>query len=134
MSSTTIPYVLYADDDPDDRMLFSELIDQLSVDVKPYMFDNGLHLLQHLDTLPKSYPDPSLVVLDMNMPIMDGVLTLQTIRRDSRFKDTPVVMLTTSTSRVDKQMCLQSGADAFLSKPIHRDEFRSIAEKLMTFL
>ena len=133
MPLPAIPYILYADDDPDDQELFTELLGQLPIDIKPHMFDNGLHLLQHLDMLPASYPDPAIVVLDMNMPIMDGVVTLETIRRDKRFKDTPVVILTTSTSPSDKRKCIQLGANGFFSKPIHKNDFRNIANELMNF-
>ena len=128
-----IPYILYADDDPDDHVLFAELIGHLPIDVKPHMFENGLHLLQHLDILPKSYPDPAVVVLDMNMPVMNGVSTLETIRRDKRFRNTPVVMFTTSTSPSDRRKCIQLGANAFFSKPIHEDDFKNVAEQLMNF-
>jgi CheY-like chemotaxis protein len=134
MSLSVIPYILYADDDPDDQELFTEVLSHLPIDVKPHMFDNGLHLLQHLDMLPKSYPDPAVVVLDMNMPVMNGVLTLETIRHDKRFKDTPVVIFTTSTSPSDKQKCIQLGANAFFSKPIYKNDFRIIADELMNFL
>lgn len=134
MSVPDVPYLLYADDDPDDQFLFTELLSQMPVNIEPHLFDNGLHLLQHLDTLPSSYQRPSLVILDINMPVMDGITTLKTIRRDERFADTPVVMYSTSTSPVEKQRCFELGANAFFSKPFRREDIEPLVAGLMRFL
>lgn len=134
MSLPDTPYILYADDDPDDQLFFSELLSKLPVRVKTYIFDNGLHLLQHLDTLPDSYRRPSLVILDINMPVMDGITTLKTIRNDEKFNETPVMMYSTSSSIVEKKRCIEFGANNFLSKPFGRADFELLSDEIMRYL
>jgi CheY-like chemotaxis protein len=124
---------LYADDDPDDQLLFAELLSRLLVAVTALLFDNGLHLLQHLDSMSNA-DKPAVVILDINMPVMDEITTLQNIRHDARFSNTPVVMYTTSSSPADRQRCIELGANAFYSKPVRREDIASIVKKLTHYL
>ncbi|HEY3404156.1 MAG TPA: response regulator, partial [Ohtaekwangia sp.] len=75
---------------------------------------NGRELLDFLDT---SLILPDLILLDINMPVMNGRACLKEIKRDPRLKHIPVVIFTTSKNEQDRQLCIELGATDFLLKP-----------------
>lgn len=62
-----------------------------------------------------------IVVLDINMPEMDGLELLDLIRADARFKEIPVMLMTARTTQADQTHGLERGADDYLTKPFHND-------------
>src|SRR5689334_4283521 len=96
--------ILWADDDPDDRELFKEVLSNLSVNAHIQEFPNGRELI---DFLKKSdlKPSPCLIVLDMNMPILDGKEALAILKSEEHLQSIPIVMLTTSNSELDRKFC-----------------------------
>jgi len=74
---------------------------------------------------------PDLILLDVQMPVMDGVQALQYLKKDDRTKHIPVVVITTLGREADKELLQKGGADAFLTKPINPTQFaRTIRELL----
>lgn len=74
------------------------------------------------DTPPKFYERmkkqiPSLILLDIMLPVEDGISVLKKIRADATYKSIPVIMLTAKSTEVDKVMGLEAGADDFITKP-----------------
>ena len=80
--------------------------------------NNGLEALEILDL----NPDTALVILDVNMPGMDGMETLAHIKADPRLKDIPVMMLTTDSDRSRIIQAVQAGASNYLTKPFSQDD------------
>nr|WP_321444134.1 response regulator [uncultured Cohaesibacter sp.] len=66
---------------------------------------------------------PGLILLDLNMPGMDGREILQIIKTDENLKSIPVVVLTTSSNFLDVQDCYEKGANSYVTKPIELDRF-----------
>ncbi len=64
-------------------------------------------------------PLPRLVLLDINMPRMDGMEVLARIKSDDRLRKTPVIMLTSTDSQAEIDRCYQSGANGYVSKPVN---------------
>ncbi len=65
---------------------------------------------------------PSMVILDLNMPRMNGTQTLRLLKSDQRFKDIPVVIYSTSLNNIEKDECLALGAHSYVIKPVsYRD-------------
>ena len=93
--------ILMADDDPEDRMLAQEALEEASLAKSLYFVKDGEELLDYLDhrgqyTDNESFPRPRLILLDLNMPRMDGREALAKIKRDPDLRQIPVVVLTTS--------------------------------------
>jgi CheY-like chemotaxis protein len=121
--SNAIPLaVLCAEDDPDDRLL-AELAHRESGAVNPLVFvADGEEALDYLRRAGRhanrtDTPQPGIVLLDLNMPGIDGRETLRIIRADPRLRRIPVVILTTSAADVDMALSYDAGANSYIVKP-----------------
>jgi len=132
MTKTNPPkhIVLYADDDPDDLLLVQEAFLQYSANVEMITAENGIEALAYLRSLDAFDPAPCLIILDINMPRLDGKETLKTIRNMDRFKDIPVVLFTTSSSYADRFFAEKYKA-GFITKPIEARQMALIADQLV---
>lgn len=74
---------------------------------------------------------PHLVVLDVNMPYVDGFRVLHRLRQDPELRDTHVVMLTGHDSPEDVRLGLELGADFYLAKPVHPEELSALIRRLL---
>ncbi len=119
-------YFLYADDDPDDQEFFRSMVADIDPQLDVVMVNNGLELLQYLNTVEQAEKLPCCVVLDINMPIWDGIRTLKALKVEDKLKSLPVIMFTTSRSLRDNELCLRLGAQAFITKPVNHKEFESL--------
>jgi CheY-like chemotaxis protein len=121
--STPVPLeVLYAEDDPDDRLL-AEIAHRESGAVNPMVFvadgEEALDYLRqtggHADRAGSL--QPGIVLLDLNMPGIDGRETLRIMKADPLLRRIPVVILTTSTARADIVASYDAGANSYIVKP-----------------
>ncbi len=78
-----------------------------------------------LDLLSTEYQDVGLILLDWNMPVMDGFTTLQTLKTDARFQGIPVMMVTTEAERANIVKAIQAGAKHYLIKPFTPEDLMS---------
>ncbi|MBN2531745.1 MAG: substrate-binding domain-containing protein [Spirochaetales bacterium] len=108
--------ILVAEDTPDNQLLFKELLSRLKVnyDIAP----NGK---ETLDLLKKQHYD--LLLLDMQMPVMDGLETISRIREDHHLKDLYVIALTAHSLKGDEEKYIKAGCDDYMSKPIDVNRF-----------
>jgi len=115
--------ILMADDDSDDRLLAQDAINESGLDVELKFVEDGAQLMDYLKqrnqySQPGLAPRPGLIVLDLNMPRMDGREALNEIKTSPDLKRIPVVILTTSTSDTDVARVYDLGANSFVSKPV----------------
>jgi DNA-binding response OmpR family regulator len=113
--------LLVVDDDDDIRLLLKELLGRAGYDVDEA--PDGKSALRRLYERP-----PSLVILDVTMPEMDGYQTLERIRDLS---DVPVIMLTARTQELEKVRGLTAGADDYVAKPFGRQELLARVQALL---
>lgn len=111
--------VLIADDDEDDRLLARDALDKNTLPKNLRFVSGGEELLRYLrceegDT---SRPRPGIILLDLNMPGMDGRETLAAIKADPRLRNIPVIVLTTSGFERDVQAAYDLGASSYVLKP-----------------
>ncbi|HEY1114657.1 MAG TPA: response regulator [Chitinophagaceae bacterium] len=118
-SVSSKPVILYAEDDLDDYDALRGALAQLSDKYELQWAKNGEEVLNYLNEPDNTYP--SLVVLDLNMPIMDGKQTLLWLKSHSEHQDIPVMVFTTSSREEDVKLC-QSHKCTFYRKPtLYRD-------------
>ncbi|MGN6164613.1 MAG: response regulator [Flavisolibacter sp.] len=122
--------VVYADDDPEDLELISEAFNDFSETVRLQTFDDGYSLVNYLSGLMPFQPAPCLIILDVNMPGLNGKQTLQKIRNLPRFEQVPVVLFSTST--LPSEMAFAKSFSAgFLTKPLHTNQIQQIVDQLI---
>nr|WP_320134122.1 response regulator [uncultured Holophaga sp.] len=92
-----------------------------AVAVLGYEFLEAENGLRALELLP-AHPDIELIILDVNMPEMDGFETLKRIKGDSRFCNIPVMMVTTESDRTRIVEAIQAGAANYVTKPFNQED------------
>lgn len=122
--------ILLVDDSEDDVMLARKAFSELGF---PHKLETALSARGALDYLQcrGEYADrkpvlPDLLLLDINMPLMDGFALLKILKADQRLKKIPVVMLTSSSSREDVSRSYECGAASYLTKPESLDGFKDL--------
>ena len=108
--------IILADDDMDDQLIIKEIFCMHSDAVKVLNVLNGEETLHLLERLQRKHITPCLVILDINMPKMNGRQTLLRLKQDERFKDIPVVLFSTSSTDTDKAFAQSHGAN-YVTKP-----------------
>lgn len=114
--------ILVCDDDPSVRQLLEVT---LSFDHEVLMATNGQEALDHL----AGDPDVDLLVLDVMMPVRDGLSTLRELRGQDATADLPVIMLTAKAQDVDARAGMEAGADEYLTKPFDPLELEELIER-----
>lgn len=115
--------ILMADDDPDDRQLAADALDEARL-ANPLRFvEDGEELLEYLQrreryAAPGSAPRPGVILLDLNMPRMDGREALHSIKADPNLRQIPVVVLTTSSEEEDIVASYDLGVAGYVTKPV----------------
>ncbi|MBO0952118.1 response regulator [Fibrella forsythiae] len=114
MTDTKAQHIYLVDDDEDDQFLVQHLIKEHSPEAVVDILEDGEALIQALDQTDKL---PNLVLLDLNMPRMNGMEALERIRANEAYNDLPIIILTTSDSEQDRKKALQLQASDYLVKP-----------------
>jgi CheY-like chemotaxis protein len=120
ISSITI---LIADDDADDRMMAKEALEECRLANSIQFVEDGVELLDYLRrqgkfSVPGAAPRPGLILLDLNMPKMDGREALREIKKDPTLRRTPVVVMTTSKAEEDIYRSYDLGVSSYVTKPV----------------
>lgn len=128
--------ILVADDDADDRMLIADAFEEACLKNPVDFVEDGIDLLDYLKREGK-YADkddddslPGIILLDLNMPRMDGRTALKEIRADARLRKIPIVVLTTSKSEEDILRTYDLGVNSFITKPVTFDGLVQVVQVL----
>ena len=120
------PYILYADDDLDDQAFISEMMRRVNPEIRIRTFMNGLELVQFLEQLPEHSVLPSCIVLDLNMPVWDGIHTLKVLKQHRAYQTVPTFIFSTSSSDRDIALAESLGAAAYITKPYGQKELLDV--------
>lgn len=123
--------VLCVDDDPDDRDIVSSAINEIDPSFRVIHAENGLVAHTYLNSAKSTGNFPCLIILDINMPVMDGKETLAAIKKDEALSKIPVAMFSTSSSLKDKSFFANYGVD-LVTKPTNLSSILAEVEKLLT--
>ena len=122
--------IVYAEDDWDDVQFVRDCFKKYSEKIELVHAPNGSEALSALDDLQQQGMTPCLIILDINMPLMDGRQALVKIKETHYLKKVPVVIFTTSNSFMDKEFATKWGAD-FITKPLRYAEVEGLAEEFV---
>jgi len=124
--------VLLVEDEPADVHLTKMAFKESKVLVDVYDVGDGVEALEFLEAKGKydSAPSPDLILLDLNMPRMDGKTFLKRLKSLDKFKRIPVVILTTSEAETDVIASYDLGANGFIVKPLDIEQFIAAIQTL----
>lgn len=123
--------LLVAEDDPDDQYILQDILVTTCPEANETHFvENGIELIDYLKGNGQKAIRPNLVILDLNMPMMDGRTALCEIKADPELAQIPIVVMTTSQAEKDKKYCQDLGTDGFYSKPGSAGELEEIIRML----
>ncbi|HEV3412582.1 MAG TPA: response regulator [Puia sp.] len=123
------PYILVADDDPEDQEMLAEQFRRSDPDVRFRWMANGYEVLDYLRTCPTE-DLPRLMVIDYKMPGITGAEVLQCIQHEERLRHIPKVIWSTSNNQEYIKEALNSGADDYFAKPVDMLSFDKLVGKL----
>ncbi|WP_207515579.1 response regulator [Longitalea luteola] len=131
--ATTKAKILLADDDADDRAILQDAMMELEADQMLCFAHNGEEALRILGNDFDAEFRPSLIILDLNMPKLNGTETLRRIKSDARFNNIPVIIYSTSLNPLEKEKCMLLGAHSYITKPVTFKESMDTAKAFLEF-
>lgn len=132
--NTTYSSILYADDDSDDRFFLRESLVATGLKADLVCTNDGEEAIHYLENARLQNNLPALIVLDLNMPKRNGKETLSYLKSNPRFASIPVVMLSTSEDKMDKEECVSLGAICYFTKPSRYDGYAEIIKSFQPYM
>lgn len=123
-----IQHICLAEDDPDDYLFFSDILMEINSSIKLTWFQTCEDLLAYLKTGSNL---PCLIVLDMNMPKMDGQTCLVSIKKELELRHIPVIILSTAGQPTTINLAYKAGAFKYYHKPNSFDEIRKVISEIL---
>lgn len=129
MTATLEKILLVAEDSDEDFVVLQRFMKRLEIQTPVYRCVDGDEVLDFLyqegdyrDTV--MAPRPSAILLDLNLPGLDGRELLEQLKQDESFKAIPIIIFTTSSNPEDIEWCYQRGANGYLIKPVNSLELQ----------
>jgi CheY-like chemotaxis protein len=130
--------ILLAEDDPGHARLIEKNLRRANVKNEIVFASNGQEVVDYLfsegEYSGKEPPSHLLVLLDLNMPVLDGYQVLQRMKSDERTKRIPVIVLTTTDDAREVTRCYDLGCNVYITKPVDYEQFADAMRKLGLFL
>ncbi len=135
MSDIRMIEILMVDDDEGDALMTQEALEDAKFANNFYTVHDGLEALEFMEQRGRfaDAPRPDLVLLDINMPRMNGHEVLSWMREQDAYKLTPVVILTTSSSDEDVLKSYEKHANCFVTKPVDLQQFNKVVQVIDEF-
>lgn len=124
--------ILLGEDDIDDQEILEEIFNSIDNTLNLRFFNNGHKVIQHLDSL-EDHSLPCLIVLDFNMPELNGAEILRLLAENKKVKHIPKVIWSTSDAPTYKQMCYELGACDYLVKPSKISALEDVARHMLSY-
>lgn len=127
--------ILLVDDNLNDAELTLTALDEPNEQQEVIVMPGGLATVAYLENVRTKCIEclPDVILLDLNMPHMNGIEVLDVIRAEKHTRHIPVVMLSTSADERDIQACYEHGANAYVVKPLELDQFRAAMNAIKQF-
>jgi CheY-like chemotaxis protein len=129
---STSKFILLGEDDIDDEELLKELFSSVDGSFELRFINNGRLLIEHLDTL-SDHQLPCLLVLDYNMPELNGADILENLKTKSRYADIPKIIWSTSGTETYRKRCLELGAEDYIIKPSRVSELEQAIKYMISY-
>jgi len=130
--------LLVVEDSNEDFKMLQRLMRRMAVQNPIYRCTNGDEVLDFLNQEessenPNTIQKPSVILLDLNLPGIDGRDILERLKQDISFKKIPIVVFTTSSNPKDIEFCYQKGANGYLVKPMDAQELQKTVQAFVDY-
>jgi len=127
--------VLLVEDSPGDVRLTQEAFREADSRIRLHVASDGVEAMAFLrrEGVHSHAPRPEFILLDLNLPRMDGREVLAQIKKDEQLRTIPTIILSTSTEKEDIVRSYQLQANCYLSKPVQLDEFEAVVKSINDF-
>lgn len=125
-----LPLILIAEDDEDDQMLMKSAFKDNKIDCRLDFVSDGEKVLEYLK---EDKAPPALILLDLNMPKVDGKAVLKTIKNTAIYRHIPTMIISTSSAEAEVKNVYDLGAAAYLVKPASYDDLLELVKHLTSF-
>jgi CheY-like chemotaxis protein len=132
LSQLPSKFILCGEDDKDDEDLLKEIFSGVDQSFPLVFVNNGSKLVSTLDQLPQDSL-PCLLVLDYNMPELNGAEILKELKKTSRYDSIPKIIWSTSGAEMYKQLCLNLGAADYVIKPSNVSDLQKIVKYMISY-
>jgi len=130
--------ILLVEDDPGHARLIEKNLRRANVTNRIDHVTDGQQAVDYLfcegEYTDRNHSSPLLVLLDLNMPVLDGYQVLERMKSDERTKHIPVIILTTTDDAREVSRCYELGCNVYITKPVDYDQFSEAMRKLGLFL
>src|ERR1700733_5411347 len=117
-------HILIAEDDMEDQYIMTRTFDELGHTDLIKFVENGEMAVSYLKQLTES--NISLIILDLNMPCLNGTETLRWIKSTEKYSNVPVIIFSTSVNEIEKQICIELGIREYITKPSKYFDYISV--------
>jgi CheY-like chemotaxis protein len=131
MSDKLYPIILVAEDDPDDALMLKEAFLEINQPDITFL-TNGKLLIEHIEKLLTNNQFPSLIVVDLNMPVLDGRGVIAALKKSEKTRQIPLVVLSTSKNKDDIDSAIALGANEVFTKPTSFKDLVNITNNITT--
>jgi two-component system response regulator len=122
--------LLIVEDNPDDVELTMLALEQAEIEENVIIAKDGAAAVDYLFSGTESQPLPDLILLDLQLPKINGLEVLRRIRSDDKTKMLPIVILTTSNEEVDRLQGYSLGCNSYIRKPVDYDQFVDVIQQM----
>jgi CheY-like chemotaxis protein len=127
--------ILLVEDNPDDIFFAQMVLEESNFKNQLYTVTNGEEALQFLHQQPPyaHFPRPDIVLLDLNLPKINGLQVLRQVKENLHLRSIPIIVLTTSEDKAEITQVYQAHANAYIVKPIDLNDFQKVLENIQLF-
>ncbi|MCB0190880.1 MAG: response regulator [Anaerolineae bacterium] len=138
MSDTQPVTILLVEDDPGHARLIEKNLRRANITNTIKWVEDGQKAIDYLfkngEYANSEHGNPLLVLLDLNLPVLDGYQVLARMKNDAHIKRIPVIMLTTTDDNQEITRCYDLGCNVYITKPVHYHQFSDAIRKIGLFL
>ena len=129
--------ILLVEDDPNDVLLFKASLPEISEKNEIQVTRNGVEALDYLmccnQFAESTHNNPDIIVLDLNLPLMDGFEVLENVRSTASLQLIPVVGFSSSSFDLDIKKCFELGINSYVVKPMNFTQYKKTVRQMVNF-
>lgn len=129
-------FILIAEDDADDRYLMKTALAETGITEEVKYVENGVEVINYLESIIEENGEtnyPKFILLDLNMPKMDGREVLKMVKSNAVYRKIPIIVFSTTKNQLEVKRCYDLGANTYIVKPVSYDTLVATIREICTY-